>query len=119
MKRFTKSSITVSATFALGIMMALPAAAQPVQTETARQASYSVEVVQAPGTGNASTKMPMTFTVEQKPGTGDVVITWIEDSREKAKMEKRNAESVTTEYEIESSRRKGAGVEQPVRDVRD
>ena len=86
MKTFKKSSMAIITTLVLGLLPALPAAAQTAPETTAAR-KYSVQVSQAESGGQDS---PMKFTVTQKTGTDneEVIITLVKDPKAKAEPEK-------------------------------
>ena len=89
MKTFKKSSTAIITTLVLGLLPALPAAAQTAPETTAAR-KYSVQVSQAESGGQDS---PMKFTVTQKTGTDneEVIITLVKDPKAKAEPEKGHA----------------------------
>lgn len=112
MRTFQKSSTAIITTLALGLLPALPAAAQTAQAAPDAQ-TYAVKVSQAAKTESGEPGAPMKLTVVQKPGAGneDVVITWVEDSAAKADPENGSMYSTTVEYNIETARSKAASIQ--------
>lgn len=117
MRRFRKSSTAVFTFLALGLMPVLPAAAQTMQGIPTGESTYTVRSSGTSQTGNDSADMPITITVEQKPGmeAEDFIITWKEDPRAKAAMGKdagkHTAEHALVEYKIETAQRKGVSAQ--------
>lgn len=109
MTRLKKGSATAMMILALGLIPALPAAAQTVQSAPATQ-SCTVEVDPTHKTGNESPDASMAFIVVQKPGGGseNVIVTWKKDPQVKEESATNGVGVYKTEYEIETARRKGA-----------
>lgn len=112
MSTFKKSSTAIITTLVLGLIPALPAAAQTALAAPAAQ-TYTVQVSQADQTESGEPGALMKLTVVQKPGTGneDVEITWAEDSEAKAALENGPMHSTTAEYDIETARSKAASIQ--------
>ena len=107
MKTLKKSSTAIITTLVLGLLPALPAAAQTAPETTAAR-KYSVQVSQAESGGQDS---PMKFTVTQKTGTdNEEVITLVKDPKAKAEPEKGHAYISTSEYDVTAAKSKAVNV---------
>ena len=108
MKTLKKSSMAIITTLVLGLLPALPAAAQTAPETTAAR-KYSVQVSQAERGGQDS---PMKFTVTQKTGTDneEVIITLVKDPKAKAEPEKGHAYISTSEYYVTTAKSKAVNV---------
>ena len=108
MKTLKKSSMAIITTLVLGLLPALPAAAQTAPETTAAR-KYSVQVSQAESGGQDS---PMKFTVTQKTGTDneEVIITLVKDPKAKAEPEKGHAYISTSEYDVTAAKSKAVNV---------
>ena len=111
MRTFKKSSTAIITTLALGLILALPAAAQTALAAPAAQ-TYTVQVSQADQTESGEPGTTMKFTVVQKPGAEKEIITWVEKTEAEADPENGSMYSTTAEYDIKTARSKAVNIQQ-------
>lgn len=109
MRTCKKSSTAIITTLALGLLPALPAAAQ----EAPAAQTYSMKASQAAKAESGKPGVPMRFTVVKKLGADNegVVITWVEDSEAKADPEGNPMHSTTVEYDVATARSKAVSIQ--------